>query len=263
MEEYKLLKDQLIKLRLKTINNIFAEKAAGYRKNGLDYIEYLADLINEEVMRKDERSISSRIRSAKFPQIKTFDEFNFDYNKNISKQLISSFMNLAFISNAENIIFIGPPGVGKTHLSIATGIKACMSGIRTLFISAHDLINELNIAKLTKSLPDYIARLSKISLLIIDELGYLPMNADDANLFFQLVSRRYEKSSVIITTNKPFNEWGDIFKDDIIAAAILDRLVHHCSIVKITGKSYRLKDKSIDSKKVSNIINSSEAGGQN
>ena len=146
-------------------------------------------------------------------------------------------------SRAQGILFLGPPGVGKTHLSIALGLKACEKRKRVLFVCANELIDQLIVARVNGSMGKKLQMLSRLDLLIIDELGYLPINKEGANLFFQLISRRYEKGSVIISSNKPFDEWADIFCDDVIAAAILDRLLHHCHIIVINGPSYRTRDK--------------------
>jgi DNA replication protein DnaC len=244
MEKYKLLKDQLKMLDLSAINDIFAEKAEEYRKSGLDYVEYLGDLINHQIKKRIERSINYRLRTARFPWIKTYSEYDFDYQDSLNKEQYLSLMKMEFIKTKENVILLGPPGVGKTHLAISLGVVACENRIRTLFISASDLIEELKLAKVTKSLADYIEKMNRYPLLIIDELGYMPLTEEDANLFFQLISRKYENSSIIITTNQRFKDWGKVFQDDVIAAAILDRLLHHSYIFTIIGKSFRLKGKS-------------------
>ena len=149
---------------------------------------------------------------------------------------------LNFLDNAHNIALIGPPGVGKTHLAIALGLEATKQRRRVIFITAEELTNELVAAKQSNTLIDYLDKISRIDLLIIDEIGYLDMQKDSASLFFQLISKRYEKSSIIITSNKPFEEWGDIFGDDVVASAILDRLLHHSYPFLIQGKSYRMKN---------------------
>ncbi len=248
MERYKVLKDQLKMLGLDAIREEFYTKAQEYRKKGLDYIDYLSELVSDQISRKVERSINYRIRKARFPVIKTVEGFDFKFQEELDEASYREVLDLEFIKNGENVIFIGPPGVGKTHLAIALGIKACSMRIRTLFIQTSELIEELKIAKISKKLPSYIDGLSRLPLLIIDELGYTPLSPDDANLFFQLVSRKYEKTSIVITSNKNFKDWGYVFGDDVIAAAIIDRLLHHSHLFVINGPSFRIKDKlSLDS----------------
>ena len=179
---------------------------------------------------------------AAFPQIKRLEEFDFSFQSQINEKLIRELSNLNFLDEAKNVLFLGPPGVGKTHLAIALGIKAVERRKRVLFYSAEKLTEELAAYEVSGNINQKLESLARLDLLIIDELGYLSLSKQTAKLFFQLISKRYEKGSIIITSNKPFEQWGEIFNDDIVASAILDRLLHHAYPFFINGKSYRLKN---------------------
>lgn len=174
--------------------------------------------------------------------IKEIKDFDFDFQPSVNKAQILEFESLGFIDKKENIVFLGPSGVGKTHLATAIGIASAKKRNATYFIKCHDLIMQLKKAKLENRLDDRLKHFNKYKLLIIDELGYLPIDKEDSKLFFQLIDRRYENKSTIITTNINFGEWDDIFGDPVIANAIVDRILHHAKVVTINGKSYRLKD---------------------
>ena len=243
MNNYVKLLNNLEKLKLiKTKENLdnYIELINNNKK---DIVESLYELTKKELEFKDEKAITALVRMAGFPYQKTLDDFEFDFQPGINKEEILDFKNLRFIENKENILFVGSPGVGKTHLATAIGIEAARNRYSTYFISCHDLITALKKANYENRLYDKIKNYEKYSVLIIDEVGYLPMDIEGANLLFQLINKRYEKHTTIITTNKPFGQWGELFGDNMIANAILDRLVHHSHIVNITGKSYRLKDK--------------------
>jgi DNA replication protein DnaC len=228
-------------LKLKHIPEIYKEEARIAAKKKLDYTEYLSNLIEKEYQGMIERSVNQRIRRAGFPFIKTIDGYDFTYQPELNEKLIRNLSTLEYLDKAINIIFVGPPGIGKSHLSIGLGIKACERRKRVLFYTAQELVDDLAKAKLMGHLGRELSKLGRIDLLVLDELGYMDLTKDSATLFFQLVSRRYERGSIILSTNRPFEEWGSLFKDNIIATAILDRLLHHSHVFYITGKSYRLK----------------------
>jgi DNA replication protein DnaC len=183
------------------------------------------------------------MRLAGFPIEKRLNDFDFKFQPSIDRASIRELASMRFIHNVENVVFLGPPGVGKTHLAIALGIEAVKAGFRVNFANASILVERLIKAEKENKLEERIRKLSKFQLLIIDELGYLPFDNLGAHCFFQLISRRYEKGSIIFTSNKSYGEWGEIFKDNVIAAAILDRILHHCTTINIKGDSYRLKDR--------------------
>ena len=207
-----------------------------------DIVEALYDLKELEINIMEEKRIMHSIQFAGFPFTKGFDDFDFSYQPTINKEQILDFKNLRFIEKKENILFVGSPGVGKTHLATAIGLENARSNHSTYFINCNDLIQILKKAFLQNRLDDKLKTLSKYKLLIIDEVGYLPIDIEAANMLFQLINKRYEKNSTIITINKPFSKWGELFGDNMIANAILDRLLHHSHVINITGKSYRTKD---------------------
>jgi DNA replication protein DnaC len=237
------LKNNLAFLRLRRMAETFEAEAKRAAKIKTSYTGYLHRLIEEEVLAKTERSINARLAKARFPVLKTLETFNFAFQPSVGEVLIKELAELSFLAAAENVVLLGPPGVGKTHLAISLGVRACTARKRVLFTAAHALMDELVAALVSHTLAARLEILSRLDLLIIDELGYLPMDTNRANLFFQLVSRLYEKGSLVITTNKAFNQWGEIFGDDVIAGAILDRVLHHSHIIAIQGDSYRIKDK--------------------
>lgn len=208
----------------------------------LDLVDGLYKLTELEISTLEQKKIAHAIQFAGFPSVKTFSDFDFSYQPSLNKDEILDFKNLRFIENNENILFIGSPGVGKTHLAIAIGVETASNNKSTYFINCNDLIQSLKKAFLQNRLEEKLRALAKYKLLIIDEIGYLPIDVEAANLLFQLINKRYEKHSTIITTNKPFSKWGELFGDSMIANAILDRLLHHSHVISISGKSYRTKD---------------------
>lgn len=237
------LTDQYLKtLSLHRIKETYKEEADKAAKAKLGYQDYLQRLLETEVLSKIERSINRKMQIAGFPQVKRLEEFDFSYQPQINEKLIRELGSLNFLDEAKNILFVGAPGVGKTHLAIALGVKAVQERKRVLFFTAEQLTLQLASAEVACNLSKTLDSLSRVDLIIIDELGYLTLSKQTAKLFFQLISKRYEVGSIIITTNKPFEEWGEVFNDDVVAAAVLDRLLHHSYPFLINGKSFRLKN---------------------
>ena len=240
---YEHLHHNLKLLKLTTFESILDNYLEISIKEGKSFIETLDYLVEQEIQSKEARSKTVRMRIADFPFGKRLNDFDFKYQPSLDKASIREMASLRFIRNAENIVFLGPPGVGKTHLAIGLGIEAIDAGFKVYFANASNLVEKLEAADKANRLDEKLRELSKFHLLIIDEMGYLPFNDYGAHCFFQLVSRRYEKSAMIFTSNKSFGEWGDIFRDHVIASAILDRILHHCVTVNIKGESYRLKER--------------------
>lgn len=229
-------------LSLHRIREIYVREAENAANTKLSYQDYLHRLLEQQVYSKIERSVNAKMQRAGFPQLKRLEEFDFTFQPKINEKLIRELATLEFMNSAKNILFIGAPGVGKTHLAIALAIKATQARKRVLFYSAEHLTQELAAAEVSGRLNKMLEIMTRIDLLVIDELGYLTLTPQTAKLFFQLISKRYEKGSTIVTSNKPFEHWGEIFGDEVVAAAILDRLLHHSYPFLINGKSFRLKN---------------------
>lgn len=235
---------------IQNLEKLKLEKIQSYLPNYLDSVsgeditlsDALLHLTDKEIEFRDERASRVQVSVSGFPFVKTLDEFDFDYQPSINRKQLYDLAELRFMNKSENILFYGSSGVGKTHLAIALGVAAARKRQLTYFITCHDLIQKLNKAHSENRLETKLKHFAKHKLLIIDEIGYLPVDKQGANLFFQLIAKRYEKNSTIITTNQPFSKWGEVFSDATLANAILDRLLHHSHILKITGPSYRLKD---------------------
>lgn len=232
----------LKQLSLHRVREIYQQEAENAANTKLSYQDYLLRLLEQEVLSKIERSVNRRIQLATFPQIKRLEEFDFTWQPKINEKLIRELATLEFLKTAKNILFVGAPGVGKTHLAIALGIKAAQARKRVLFFTTEHLTAQLAAAEVSGRLNLFLDQMARTDLLIIDELGYLSLTKQTARLFFQLISKRYEKGSIIVTSNKPFEQWGEIFTDDVVAAAILDRLLHHSYPFLINGKSFRTKN---------------------
>lgn len=239
---YAKLLNNLEELKLEKMHSYIPTYLDTVAKDGTSVLEALVHLTDKEVKHKNLMASKIQITVAGFPFIKRYDEYDYDFQPSVSKNQIKDLCSLRFIENKENILFYGTPGVGKTHLATAIGIEAASKRQLTYFISCHDLIQNLRKAYHENRLENRLKHYSKYKVLIIDEIGYLPVDQLGANLFFQLITKRYENTSTIITTNQPFSKWGDVFSDMTLANAILDRLLHHSHIIKIVGPSYRTKD---------------------
>ena len=219
-----------------------AERA---RTDAWTHEEFLAACLEREVAARQSNGGELRIRAARFPARKTLEEFDYDHQRSLKRDVIAHLGALDFIDGKENVVFLGPPGTGKSHLAIGLSIRACQAGHRVLFATAAEWVDRLALAHNAGRLHDELRRLGRYPLLVVDEVGYIPFEAQAANLFFQLVSARYERASLIVTSNKPFGRWGEVFGDPVVAAAMIDRLVHHAEIVSLKGDSYRLKDRDL------------------
>lgn len=229
------------KLNLTRIAKIYRELLATAARENLSHKQMLERLLGEELAGRHERLVARLIREARFPSIKTIDAFDWGHPTAIPQSLILHAFDLDFIDKRGHLIFLGRGGLGKTHLAIAIGYTACQREIRTLFTTAADMINRLVASKSDHSLDRALRRYCSPRLLIIDELGYLPLDKEGRDLFFQVISKRSETGSVILTTNKAFRDWGEVFQDNTVATAIAERLIENGELIKIEGSSYRVK----------------------
>lgn len=244
-----LLHDQIAELcaalkleRLATDWHGIAQRAAA---QDLGYAQFLRDVLSAELDARTERQRQTLLKMATLPAVKTFEQFDFNFATGAPRNQLQDLAALTFIERAQNVVFLGPSGVGKTHLACALAYKAAMAGIKTRFVTAADLMLQLGTARQQGRLKEYFNRAVRgPRLLVIDEIGYLPFGRDEANLFFNVVAKRYAQGSIVLTSNLPFTQWAEAFAgDQTLTAAMLDRLLHHAHVVQITGESYRLRNK--------------------
>jgi DNA replication protein DnaC len=238
-----LLPQHLNQLKLSYLADQHAPLAAEAARQHWDHIEYLRRLIEGEYNQQHQRRVQARIKEARFPVIKTLDQFNWSWPKKINRMAVQNLFRLEFLAQKANVVLLGTVGVGKTHLASALGYAACLEGHSVLFAGAIEVINDLQGAQKNGGLKRALKKYLRPALLILDEVGYLPIDQKGADLLFQVISQRYERGSIVLTTNKPFKQWPSIFNNDsTIASAVLDRLLHHADTVVIEGASYRMKD---------------------
>lgn len=238
--ELNTLLDRLKMSHLEAQLDAVCEQAA---QRNEDYKTFLAQALQTEWQGRYQVGTEARLRQARLPWLKTLDQFDFDFQPSLDRRQVRELAGLSFVERAHNVIILGPPGVGKTHLAIALGIKAAEAGYSLLFLTLEMLMNRLVKALNENRLERSLQQLVYPKVLIIDEVGYLPLSRIEASLFFRLVVRRYERASLIVTSNKSFLDWGEVFNDPILATAILDRLLHYSTTLNIKGESYRLKEK--------------------
>jgi DNA replication protein DnaC len=237
------LDEQLNYLKLNSIRENYESLAKQAAQNQWTHVQYLSELIQDQTNQRHDRTIERRISQARFPQIKTLEQFKWSWPKKINQQQVQNLFRLKFIEDKSNVVLLGGVGLGKTHLATALGYQACLKGYSVLFSTAVDTINTLIAAQSAGRLKQELAKYLKPALMILDELGYLPIDKTGADLLFQIISHRYEHGSLIITTNRAFKNWPEIFNNDsTLTSALLDRLLHHTETVVIEGKSYRMKE---------------------
>lgn len=237
------LQEQLAVLKLRTVAEHYAPLATEAAQKQWSHVDYLARLMDSEIQRRHQLATERRISAARFPCLKTLDQFDWTWPKKINRAQVQNLFRLAFLKDKTNVIFLGGVGLGKSHLATALAHEACLRGHSVLFTTAVDIINTLTAAQTVGRLKHELKRYLKPAILSVDELGYLPIDKTGADLLFQVISQRYEQGSIVLTTNQPYKYWPKIFNNDsTLTSAVLDRLLHHAETVVIEGKSYRMKD---------------------